>query len=47
MGKRKVLWLCNTMLPELFRRFDIRYSKEGWLIGISNELRKQSDIELH
>ncbi len=47
MGKRRVLWLCNTMLPELFRRFDIRYSKEGWLIGISNELRKQSDIELH
>lgn len=47
MSKRKILWLCNTMLPELFRRFDIRYSKEGWLIGISNELRKQSNIELH
>ena len=43
----KVLWLCNTMLPDLFDRFGVRNEKEGWLIGISNELRKQNDIEFH
>lgn len=44
---KKVLWLCNTMLPELFSRFRNFNVKEGWLIGISNELRKQKDIEFH
>lgn len=44
---KKILWLCNTMLPELSRRFRKFNVKEGWLIGISNELRKQEDIEFH
>ncbi len=44
---KKVLWLCNTMLPELFGRFRVYNVKEGWLIGISQELRKRDDIELH
>lgn len=43
----KVLWLCNTMLPDLFDRFGVKNEKEGWLIGISNELRKQNDVEFH
>lgn len=44
---KKILWLCNTMLPELFSRFDTFNVKEGWLVGISNGLRQQKDIELH
>lgn len=44
---KKILWLCNTMLPELFSRLGVYNVKEGWLIGISQELRKQRDIELH
>ena len=45
--KKKILWLCNTMLPDLFRRFCTRNVKEGWLVGISNELKKQEGFELH
>ena len=44
---RKILWVCNTMLPEIFKRFGTYSVKEGWLIGISNELRKQKNIQLH
>lgn len=44
---KKVLWLCNTMLPELYKRFETYSVREGWLIGISNELRKQKDIEFY
>lgn len=44
---KKILWLCNTVLPELFSRLGVYNVKEGWLIGISQELRKQRDIELH
>ena len=43
----KILWVCNTMLPDLFDRFGIKNEKEGWLTGISNELRKQENIEFH
>ena len=44
---KKILWLCNTVLPELFSRLGVYNVKEGWLIGISQELRKQNDIEFH
>lgn len=44
---KKILWLCNTMLPELYKRFDTYSVREGWLIGISNELRKRKDIEFY
>lgn len=44
---KKILWLCNTVLPELFGRLGGYNVKEGWLIGISQELRKQNDIEFH
>lgn len=44
---KKILWLCNTVLPELFNRLGVYHVKEGWLIGISHELIKQKDIELH
>lgn len=44
---KRILWLCNTMLPDLFRRFGGYNVKEGWLTGISDGLRKQNDIELH
>lgn len=44
---KKILWLCNTMLPELSQRFHTCNMKEGWLAGISGELRKRDDIEFH
>lgn len=44
---RKIMWLCNTPLPEAGKELGIKTCGEGWLQGISNQLRKQEDIELH
>lgn len=45
----KVMWLCNTPLPEMYDIMHIRSkgTKEGWLVGISNELRRQKEIEFY
>lgn len=45
----KVMWLCNTPLPEVcgFLHIDSKGTKEGWLVGISNELRKQEHIDFY
>lgn len=45
-GTMKVLWLCNTPLPQLANKIGIHNYNEGWLIGISNQLQKQKDVEL-
>lgn len=43
----KILWLCNTPLPEAAKRIGLSgNSKEGWLIGISNQLRHYDNIQL-
>lgn len=44
---KKIMWLCNTPLPEMRKELGIKISGESWLQGISNQLRKQEDIELH
>lgn len=44
---KKILWLCNTMLPDLFGRFHTYSVKEGWLVGISDEIKRQGNIEFH
>lgn len=44
---KTVLWLCNTPLPEIQGMVGIKSYNEGWLIGISNQLRKRGDIEFH
>lgn len=42
-----VLWICNTPLPEIQDTVGVRNYNEGWLVGISNQLRKRADIILH
>lgn len=44
---KKILWVCNTPLPEMQNILGLRNYKEGWLVGISNELRKKEDIQLY
>ena len=44
---KKILWICNTPLPEVQDMFGIINNNEGWLIGISNQLRIRNDIEFH
>lgn len=44
---KRIMWLCNTPLPEVQSDLEITGCGEGWLQGISNELRKREDIELH
>lgn len=43
----KILWICNVPLPELQSAVGIKNYTEGWLIGISSQLRKRKDIEFH
>lgn len=44
---KKVMWLCNTPLPELRKELGVKISGEGWLQGISDQLRRREDIEFH
>ncbi len=44
---KKIMWLCNTPLPEIRLEFGVKICGEGWLQGISDQLREQKDIELH
>lgn len=43
----KVLWLCNTLLPEIAEKFNMPVSKpESWIKGAYNSLKSIDDIEL-
>ena len=44
---KKILWICNTPLPEIQDELGIRNYNEGWLVGISNQLKKRKDIEFY
>ncbi len=44
----KILWLCNIPLPDI--AIDMSYpiiNGGGWLVGLSNDLKKCPDIELN
>ncbi|MDE6435782.1 MAG: glycosyltransferase family 4 protein [Lachnospiraceae bacterium] len=43
----KIMWLCNTPLPEMYRSVGMKYGNENWLVGISDELRRQEGIEFY
>lgn len=43
----KVLWVCNTPLPEIKKLIKSNGCTESWLIGISNQLRKKNNIKLY
>lgn len=45
-NRKKILWICNTPLSEISHLVGRRYDKEGWITGISNELKKQKEIAL-
>lgn len=42
-----VLWVCNTPLPEIQNVVGVRNYNEGWLVGISGQLKKREDIVFH
>lgn len=44
---RKIMWVCNTPLPEIQLKFGAKVCGESWLQGISDQLRKREDIEFH
>lgn len=44
---KKILWICNTPLPEIQKEVGVRNYNESWLIGISNQLRKIEDLDFH
>lgn len=44
---KRILWVCNTPLPEIQREIRVKKYNEGWLIGISNQLRQREDIDFH
>lgn len=44
---KKILWVCNVPLPEIQDAVGVKNYTEGWLIGISEQLRKREDIEFH
>lgn len=43
-GRKVILWVCNTPLPEVQNLVGIKNHNEGWLVGISGGLRKRDDI---
>ena len=44
----KILWIVNIMLPAVCDDLGLPRSPfGGWLIGLSNQLKKESNIELH
>lgn len=43
----RIMWLCNTPLPEIGKELGVKIKGEGWLQGISDQLRKCEDIEFH
>lgn len=43
----KILWICNSPLPEIRDQVGRKWRTESWLIGISNQLRRKDGIELH
>lgn len=48
MRLKKVLWVCNIMLPAIARKLNLPYSnREGWLSGIFGRvLQKEAPFEL-
>ena len=44
---RKILWLCNIVLPDFCGEFSIKKrSSGGWMTGMLYELDKRDDLEI-
>lgn len=44
---KKILWVCNTPLPDMQSIIGSKSYQEGWLVGISNQLRARNDIDFY
>lgn len=44
---KRIMWLCPTPLSEIQKELGVRTYGAGWLQGISDQLRRRQDIELH
>jgi len=42
----RILWLCNTPLSTVAKRFGTAGNTASWLVGISGELKKERECEL-
>lgn len=43
----KVLWLCNTLIPEIAEKYGISYLKpESWISGMYHLMRNYDDVSL-
>ena len=43
----KVLWICNTLLPEVANRLNLSVSKpESWIVGTYNHIKNNDQIKL-
>lgn len=47
MDKKRILWLCNIVLPDFSGEFSIRRrSLGGWMTGMLHEMEKRNDLEI-
>ena len=44
---KKLLWICNTPLPDIQNVVGIKSYQEGWLVGLSNQIRNRKDIDFY
>ena len=44
---KKLLWVCNIPLPDIQSIVGVRNYQEGWLVGISNQIRRREDIDFY
>ena len=44
---KRILWVCNTPLPDVQNSVGARSYQEGWLTGISNQIRSRADIDFY
>lgn len=44
---KKLLWVCNMPLPDIQSIVGVRNHQEGWLVGISNQIRRREDIDFY
>ena len=43
----KVLWVCNTILPDFLDMFNLNLpDMGGWMTGLLHELEKEDDIQI-
>lgn len=44
---KKLLWVCDIPLPDIQSTVGVRNHQAGWLVGISNQIRRREDIDFY